>query len=95
MIGKVKIDYQEFDRELRLLLEAKSAHFYRESGDNGYSYQFPNDDLTMTVQPYDVKLNKKTSSAATLVFFDLLHANNQAFAQTLTEAIDKMLKTTK
>lgn len=88
MVRILKFDYEEIERDFRIVFKEKNIRFYRNSEDDAYRYEFPGHSLSMTVQPYwlSIDMNKPV----TKVTLHVLTAQNKAFAEMLAESIDDM-----
>ena len=87
MVCILRFDYEEIERDFRILFKNKYIRFHRKSEDDAYYYEFPGYNLGMTAQPYWVSGEKKAVTKVTLYE---LTAKNEAFAEMLAEAIDEM-----
>lgn len=87
MVRILKFDYEEIERDFRILFKDRNIRFYRKSEDDAYYYEFPGHRLSMTAQPYWLSGDKKPVTKVTLYE---LTAKNEAFAEMLAESIDEM-----
>ncbi len=93
LVGTFRVNFQELDHDLRLLLKQRSILNYRKAVKDVYSYEFPSHHLMMSVQPYViVQRSGRKPSFATTVSFHQLNNRNKAFVGQLTEAINEMVK---
>ena len=90
MVRILKMDYEEIERDFRMLFKNKSIRFYRKLGDDAYSYEFPGRNLNMTVQPHwlSIDMNQRPATKVTL---RLLNEKNKEFAEMLANSIDQMV----
>jgi hypothetical protein len=89
MVRILKFDYEELERDFRIVFKNKYIRFYRRSEEDAYRYEFPGHRLSMTVQPYWL-FSDMNPQPATLVTLRLLNAKNKAFAEMLADSIDEM-----
>ena len=89
MVRILKFDYEEIERDFRILFKNKNIRFYRKSEEDTYCYEFPGRSLNMTVQPYwlSYDMNRQPVTKVTL---HELSAKNEEFAEMLAESIDEM-----
>ncbi len=87
MVRILKFDYEDIERDFRILFKDKNIRFYRKSKDDAYYYEFPGHSLSMTAQPYWLSGDKGPVTKVTLYE---LTAQNEAFAEMLAESIDEM-----
>lgn len=89
MVRILKFDYEELERDFRIVFKEQSIRFFRRFEEDAYRYEFPGRNLSMTVQPYWLPsdMNPKGVTKLTL---RVLNAENTAFAEMLAEAIDEM-----
>lgn len=88
MVRILKFDYEEIERDFRLVFKNHNIRYYRTVEEDAYYYEFPGRQLTMTVQPYWLSVDRPDS--VTKVTLRLLNEKNKAFAGTLADAIDDM-----
>lgn len=89
MVRILKFDYEELEREFRIVFKNKFIRFHRKSEDDAYLYDFPGRNLSMMVQPY--WLNSDMSQPpATKITLRVLNAKNKEFAEMLADSIDEM-----
>ncbi len=88
MVRILKFDYEEIERDFRIVFKNKNIRFYRKSEEDSYRYEFPGHSLSMTVQPY--WLSSDSEQPATKLTLRLLNAKNEAFAEMLADSIDEM-----
>lgn len=89
MVRILKFDYEEIERDFRIVFKEKYIHFYRKLEEDAYRYEFPGRGLTMTVQPHWLT-NDMSTPPVTKVTLHKLTDKNEAFAEMLAEAIDEM-----
>ncbi len=87
MVRILKFDYEEIERDFRIVFKNKNISFKKKSEEDAYSYEFPWHRLSMTVQPYWLSPDSEPVTKVTLYE---LTAKNKAFAETLAESIDEM-----
>lgn len=87
MVRILKFDYEDIERDFRLVFKDKYIRYYRKSEEESYRYEFPGHHLSMIVQPYWLSGDMQP---ATLVTLRVLNAKNKAFADMLAESIDEM-----
>jgi hypothetical protein len=88
MVRILKFDYEEIERDFRIVFKNKNIRFYRRSEEDTYRYEFPGRSLSMTVQPY--WLSPDNEKPVTKVTLYELTAKNEAFAEMLADSIDEM-----
>lgn len=88
MVRVLKFDYEEIERDFRMVFKNKYIRYYQKSEEDAYRYEFPGHYLSMTVQPYWLSIDKR--QPATLITLYELNAKNTAFAEMLADAIDEM-----
>ena len=88
MVRILKFDYEEIERDFRMMFDKKYIRFYRKSEEDAYRYEFPGHSLSMTIRPYWLSMDMK--QPATLVTLYELTAKNEEFAEMLAESIDEM-----
>jgi hypothetical protein len=89
MVRILKFDYEELERDFRIVFKNNNIRFFRKSEDDAYSYEFPGRNLNMTVQPHWLSFDMN-QQAVTKVTLLVLNAKNTAFAEMLAGAIDEM-----
>jgi hypothetical protein len=89
MVRVLKFDYEEIERDFRLVFKEKHIRFYRRSEEDAYRYEFPGHSLNMTVQPHWVQRDPNSQPVTKVTLYEL-SAKNEAFAEMLAEAIDEM-----
>ena len=89
MVRILNFNYEEIERDFRLLFKDKNIRFSKKTAEDVYRYEFAGHNLTMTVQPYWVQW-EPTSRPLTKVTLYQLTATNEAFAEMLANAIDEM-----
>lgn len=87
MVRILKFNYEDLERDFRIMFKNKYIRFRRKSEDETYCYEFPGHSLSMIVQPYWIDMNRKPVTKVTL---RVLNAKNKAFAEMLADSIDKM-----
>ena len=87
LVRILKFDYEEIERDFRIVFKNKNIRFYRRSEEDSYRYEFPGRSLNMTVQPYWLSPESKLVTKVTL---HELTAKNKEFAEMLAESIDEM-----
>ncbi|MCA9952787.1 MAG: hypothetical protein KDE48_24225 [Anaerolineales bacterium] len=87
LVRILKFDYEEIERDFRIVFKNKNIRFYRRSEEDSYRYEFPGRSLNMTVQPYWLSPESKPVTKVTL---HELTAKNKEFAEMLAESIDEM-----
>lgn len=88
MVRVLKFDYEEIERDFRIIFKNKNISFKRTSEEDAYRYDFPWHGLSMIVEPH--WLSYESKQPATKVTLRVLNAKNKAFAEMLAEAIDEM-----
>jgi hypothetical protein len=88
MVRVLKFNYEEIERDFRVVFKNKNIRFYRRSEEDTYRYEFPGHSLSMTVQPYWLSPDNK-QPVTKLTLYELT-AKNEAFAEMLAESIDEM-----
>jgi len=88
MVRILKFDYEEIERDFRIVFKNKNISFKRISEEDVYRYEFPWHRLSMTVEPY--WLSPDSEKPATKVTLQILNAKNKAFAEMLAKSIDEM-----
>ena len=88
MVRILKFDYEEIERDFRIVFKDKNIRFQRKSEEDAYRYEFPGHRLSMTVQPYWVSFDRE--QPATKVTLKIMTAKNEAFAEMLADSIDEM-----
>lgn len=89
MVRVLKFDYEELEREFRIVFKNKFIRFQRKSEDDAYFYEFPGRNLSMAVRPYWVN-SDMSQPPATKVTLRILTAKNREFAEMLADSIDEM-----
>ncbi|KAA3662946.1 MAG: hypothetical protein DWQ04_12020 [Chloroflexi bacterium] len=89
MVRILKFNFEELERDFRIVFKNKNIRFYRKSEEEAYRYEFPGRRLSMNVQPYWLSPDSKQS--ATKVTLRLLNAKNKEFAEMLADSIDEMV----
>jgi hypothetical protein len=89
MVRILKFDYEELERDFRIVFKNNNIRFNRKLEEDAYHYEFPGHWLIMNVEPYWLSMDNQ--QAATLVTFRVLTAKNEAFADMLAKAIDDMI----
>lgn len=95
MIRVLKFDYEEIERDFRLLFKENNIRFSRKMEASIYRYDFFGHSLSMTVEPYGLMNlglgdGKSMILPATQITLGKLDAKNQAFADKLANLIDEM-----
>lgn len=95
MIRVLKFDYEDIERDFRLLFKDNNIPFNRKNEEEAFRYNFPGQNLSMTIQPYQllnlgVEDQKALILPATKITLGELNAENQAFAEKLAGLIDEM-----
>ncbi len=88
MVRILKFDYEEIERDFRIVFKNKNIRFHRRSEEDAYCYEFPGHSLSMTAQPYWLSPDGKRQ--VTKVTLHELTAKNEAFAEMLADSIDEM-----
>ncbi len=88
MVRVLKFDYEEIERDFRIVFKNNHIRYYRKSEEDAYRYEFPGHSLSMTVQPH--WLSYESKQPATKVTLRVLNAKNKAFAEMLAASIDEM-----
>ena len=88
MVRILKFDYEEIERDFRIVFKNKNIRFYRRSEEDAYRYEFPGHRLSMTIPPY--WLSPDSERPFTKVTLYELTAKNEAFAEMLAGSIDEM-----
>lgn len=89
LVRVLKFDYEEIERDFRMVFKDKHIRFYRKLEEDAYRYEFPGYGLMMTVQPHWV-IKDLNVPPVTKVTLHELTAKNKAFAKLLAESIDEM-----
>ena len=89
MVRVLKFDYEEIERDFRIVFKNKFIRFHRTSEDDFYLYEFPGRNLSMKVQPYWLNSDMR-QPPATKVTLRLVNAQNKEFAEMLANSIDEM-----
>ena len=89
LVRVLKFDYEELDFDFRMLFKNNQIRFYRELKEDSYQYEFPGHSLFMTAQLHWISRDQLIP-AATKITLHTVTAKNEAFAQTLADAIDEM-----
>ncbi len=89
MVRILKFDYEEIERDFRIVFKKKNIRFYRKFEEDAYCYEFPGRSLSMTVQPYWLSSDMNLQPV-TKVTLRVLNAKNKAFAEMLADSIDEM-----
>lgn len=89
MVRVLKFDYEELERDFRIVFKNNNIRFNRKLEEESYHYEFPGHRLRMNVEPYWLSMDNQ--QAATFVTLRILTAKNEAFADMLAEAIDDMV----
>jgi hypothetical protein len=90
MVRVLKFDYEELERDFRIVFKNSNIRFNRKLEEEAYHYEFPGHRLIMNVEPYWLHMDNQ--QAATLVTLRVLTTENEAFADMLAEAIDDMVE---
>lgn len=88
LVRVLKFNYEELERDFRIVFKNNNIRFYRKSEDDAYLYEFPGRNLSMIVQPY--WLSPDSEQPATKVTLQLLNEKNKEFAESLADSIDEM-----
>jgi hypothetical protein len=88
MVRVLKFDYEELERDFRIVFKNNYIRFYGRSEEDAYRYEFPGYSFIMTVQPH--WLSYDNVQPATKVTLGVLTEKNLAFAGKLAVAIDEM-----
>ena len=95
MVRILKFEYEEIERDFRILFKDNHIQFHRKTEEDVYRYNFLGHRLSMTIEPYQI-LNPVEEGqttwflAATQVTLSELNTKNQAFAEKLADLIDEM-----
>ena len=89
MVRVLKFDYEELERDFRIVFKNESIRFFRRSEEDAYLYEFPGYKLNMVAEPYwlPIDINPKPVTKVTL---KVVTAENREFAERLAAAIDEM-----
>lgn len=90
MVRVLKFDYEELERDFRMVFKNKFIRFHRKSEEDAYSYDFPGHSLSMTVQPYWLTYDMNAPPATKLTLKTLTEKNKE-FAEMLAVSIDEMV----
>lgn len=88
MVRILKFDYEEIERDFRIVFKNQNIRFYRKFEEDGYCYEFPGHNLTMTAKPYWLSGDIPPCTKVTLY---AVNAKNEAFAEILATSIDEMI----
>jgi hypothetical protein len=88
MVRILKFDYEEIERDFRIVFKENNIRFYRKSEEDAYHYEFPGHNLNMIAQPY--WLSSDIKQPVTKVTLRVLNAKNKEFAEMLADSIDEM-----
>ena len=88
MVRILNFNYEEIERDFRIVFKNKNIRFYRRSEEDAYRYEFPGHNLSMTAQPY--WLSPDGEKPVTKVTLHELTTKNEAFAEMLADSIDEM-----
>ncbi len=97
MIRILSFDYEEIERDFRLLFKENYIRYIRKKEDDAYRYEFPGHSLSMTIQSYTVHNynyfvdRQLTKQPTTEVALGELNEKNKEFAEKLAESIDEMV----
>ena len=89
MVRILKFDYEEIERDFRMIFKKNSIRYYREVEEDAYCYEFPGRNLSMTVQPHWLSMDM-TQQPVSKVTLRVLNEKNKAFADMLADSIDEM-----
>ncbi|MCA9919334.1 MAG: hypothetical protein KC445_15350 [Anaerolineales bacterium] len=89
MVRILKFNYEELEREFRLVFKDKVIRYHRKMDEDTYSYEFPGHNLRMIVEPYWLFMDQSQKSA-TKVTLRELNANNEAFGNMVADSINEM-----
>lgn len=96
LVRVLRFDYEEIERDFRLLFKKNHIQYQRQEEDDGYRYDFPGHELSMTIRPYSLhnfNFNRQNNKQpATLVTLGKLNDKNEPFAGKLASLIDHMAK---
>lgn len=90
MVRILKFDYEEIEREFRMLFKHKYIRYHRKLEEDAYHYEFPGHSLSMTVEPYWLLFMDPNQQKATKITLRILNAKNKEFAEMLADSIDEM-----
>ena len=96
MVRILRFDYEEIERDFRLLFKDNYIRYIRKKEDDAYRYEFPGHSLSMIIQPYTIHsynyfLDRQLTRQPTIeVTLGELNAKNKEFAEMLAESIDEM-----
>ena len=88
MVRILNFNYEEIERDFRIVFKNKNIRFYRRSEEDAYRYEFPGHNLSMTAKPY--WLSPDGEKPVTKVTLHELTTKNEAFAEMLADSIDEM-----
>lgn len=91
LVRILKFDYEEFERDFRMLFKEKNIRFKRNAEEDSYRYDFPGYSLSMTVQPHWVQVEQGLQPVTKVTLYELT-SKNEAFAEMLAESIDEMIE---
>lgn len=89
MVRILKFDYEDIERDFRLVFKNHHIRYYRKLEEEAYRYEFPGRHLSMTVEPYWLS-SDMAQQPVTKVTLRVLNAKNKEFAEMLAESIDNM-----
>lgn len=88
MVRILKFDYEEIERDFRIVFKNNNIRFYRRSEEDAYRYEFPGHHLSMTIQPYWISPDSERPFTKATLY--KLNAKNKAFAEMVADSIDEM-----
>ncbi len=93
MVRVIKLNTQNIERDIRLLLKEHNIQFNRKQEEEAYHYHILTHDLKLTLQPYDLlNLNvthrKNVMVPASKLTLGELDADNESYALKLADLID-------
>ena len=89
LVRTLKFDYEEIERDFRILFKDKHIRFNQNLEEDNYNYEFPGHSLTMTVQPHWIQVEQGSQPVTKVTLYELT-AKNKEFAEMLAESIDVM-----
>lgn len=89
MVRILKFDYEEVERDFRILFKNKNIRFHRKEKEDAFYYEFLGRKLSMTAEPFWVSADINQKPVTKLTLYELT-GENSAFAEMLADTIDEM-----
>ena len=94
MVRILRFEYEEIERDFRLLFKDNHIQFHQRTEEDGYRYDFRGHRLSMTIEDYQIPDSGEGQTTwflpAPQVTLSELNPKNQAFAERLAGLIDEM-----